>query len=64
MTDMSAAAPAPGYPVSYDVEPQTSGRNRLTTAFRVILAFPHLVLVGGAGVGLGWQSSSGGVVGA
>lgn len=41
------------YPVSVDVTPLLSGRNRLTTAFRLFLAIPHLILVGGAGLGLG-----------
>jgi hypothetical protein len=35
------------YPASIEVEPQLSGRNRLTSAFRPILAIPHLLLVGG-----------------
>jgi hypothetical protein len=39
------------YPVSVTVEPLLVNRNRLTTAFRVILAIPHLVLVGGLGLG-------------
>jgi hypothetical protein len=29
------------------VEPQIENRNRLTTAFRLVLAIPHLILVGG-----------------
>src|SRR5258708_24219166 len=33
-------------------EPQLADRNRLRTAFRVILAIPHLILVGGVGLGL------------
>lgn len=41
------------YPVSVDVSPLVTARNRLTTAFRLILAIPHLILVGGAGMGLG-----------
>ncbi len=36
------------YPVSVSVVPQIANRNRLTTAFRLILAIPHLILVGGA----------------
>jgi hypothetical protein len=44
------------YPVSIEVMPLISGRNRLTTAFRLILAIPHLILVGGAGIGLGTAS--------
>lgn len=43
-----------GYPVTYQVEPQLTGRNRLTAAFRIILAIPQLLLVGGPGPGLGW----------
>jgi hypothetical protein len=35
------------YPISVAVVPQTANRNRLTTAFRLILALPHLILVGG-----------------
>ncbi|MEZ5288123.1 MAG: DUF4389 domain-containing protein [Vicinamibacterales bacterium] len=37
------------YPVSVEVAPSLTGRNRLTTFFRLILAIPHLILVGGAG---------------
>jgi hypothetical protein len=33
------------YPVSVFVGPQPEPRNRLTTAVRLILAFPHIVLV-------------------
>jgi hypothetical protein len=40
------------YPVSITVEPAIANRNRLTTAFRLILAIPHLILVGGAGLGV------------
>ena len=41
------------YPVAYDVEPQLHDRNRLTVFFRIILAIPHLILVGGPGFALG-----------
>ena len=34
------------YPVSVTVEPQVEQRNRLTVAFRLILAIPHAILVG------------------
>jgi hypothetical protein len=44
------------YPVSVSVEPVLTNRNRLTTFFRLILAIPHIILVGG--VGLGFASSS------
>src|SRR5882672_2822955 len=37
------------YPVSVGVEPLRTNRNRLTTAFRLILAIPHLILIGGIG---------------
>jgi hypothetical protein len=39
------------YPVAVTIEPALTNRNRLTTAFRVILAIPHLFLVGGIGIG-------------
>lgn len=35
------------HPVHVDVEPARTNRNRLTVAFRPILALPHLLLVGG-----------------
>jgi hypothetical protein len=38
------------YPVSVSVEPSLTNRNRLTTAFRLVLAIPHLILVGGIGL--------------
>ena len=37
------------YPVLVTLEPSLTNRNRLTTAFRLILAIPHLILVGGMG---------------
>jgi hypothetical protein len=37
------------YPVAVAVEPALTGRNRLTVAFRLILAIPHIILVGGLG---------------
>ncbi|UCH86008.1 MAG: DUF4389 domain-containing protein [Dehalococcoidia bacterium] len=54
---------AVAYPVTYDVEPQIAERNRLTVAFRFILAIPHLLLVGGPGFGLGVGSDRTGVLG-
>ncbi|MGB7218259.1 MAG: DUF4389 domain-containing protein [Vicinamibacterales bacterium] len=41
------------YPVSVTVEPALANRNRLTTAFRLILAIPHLILVGSVTSGEG-----------
>ena len=40
------------YPVSVSLEPSLTNRNRLTTALRLILAIPHLILVGGIGLGV------------
>lgn len=37
------------YPVSVTVEPSLSNRNRLTAALRLVLAIPHIILVGGIG---------------
>jgi Domain of unknown function (DUF4389) len=37
------------YPISVDIQPALTNRNRLTTAFRIVLAIPHLLLVGGFG---------------
>jgi hypothetical protein len=46
------------YPVSVSVEPTLVNRNRLTTAFRFILAIPHLILVGGVAIGVASRESS------
>jgi hypothetical protein len=35
------------HPLDVSVVPALNGRNRLTSAFRIILALPHLILVGG-----------------
>lgn len=43
------AAPVAGHavhPVHVHVEPARTGRNRLTVAFRLFLALPHIILVG------------------
>jgi len=45
------------YPVSTRIEPQPLDRDRVTTAFRLILAIPHLFLVGGVGLGFAANSS-------
>jgi len=48
------------YPISFDVEPQTAERNRLTTAFRFILAIPQVLIVGSPGnVGFGANAGTG-----
>ncbi len=46
------------YPVSVSLEPLLTNRNRLTTAFRLIVAIPHLILVGGLGLGLASRGNS------
>ncbi|HKH90406.1 MAG TPA: DUF4389 domain-containing protein [Gemmatimonadaceae bacterium] len=66
---LKASAP---YPVQVRVTPSLDDRNRLTTAFRFILAIPHLLLVGGpiaaamtwsrtseAGVDHSWSAGAG-----
>ena len=64
------------HPVQINVEPAIDGRNRLTTAFRPLLALPHLILVGGPiamffswtseseGGGFRYELGAGGVFGA
>ncbi len=44
------------YPVSITIEPALTNRNRLTTAFRLILAIPHIILVGGFSAGVAVSS--------
>lgn len=55
------------YPVTYDVEPQLHDRNRVTVFFRIVLAIPHLILVGGPafalGCGWGFHWGSSGILG-
>lgn len=51
------------YPVSITVTPAIANRNRLTTLFRIILAIPHMILVGGAGIGLAARSTSATTIG-
>lgn len=48
---------AMSYPVSTAIEPQLGERDRLTTAFRLLLAIPHLILVGGIGIGFAANST-------
>ena len=45
------------HPVRVHVQPELLDRNRLTTAFRPLLALPHLLLVGGpVALALSWQA--------
>jgi hypothetical protein len=53
--------PQVSYPVSIDIQPVRTDRNRLTVAFRLILAIPHLLLVGGIGMGFALQGGNGNV---
>jgi hypothetical protein len=47
------------HPVQVSVEPAIENRNRLTTAFRPLLALPHLILVGGPlAMFFSWTSES------
>lgn len=59
------------YPVTITIEPAITNRNRLTTALRAILAIPHVILVGGAGLGVAYNTDTqtsagaeGGLIGA
>ncbi len=47
------------YPLTYDIAPPEGPRNRLTSAFRIILAIPHVLLVGSPGVSIGANSGTG-----
>lgn len=51
------------YPVSITVEPLLTNRNRLTVAFRLLLAIPHLILVGGVGFSASARIRAGGAGG-
>jgi hypothetical protein len=42
------------YPVGINVRPALEDRNRLTSAFRVFLALPHILLVGGPAAMVSW----------
>jgi len=46
------------YPVNITVQPLIKNRDRVTTFFRIFLAIPHLILVGGAT--FGWTTGLGG----
>src|SRR5258708_15931553 len=43
-------------PISVVAEPLIAGRNRLTVAFRLLLAIPPLLIVGGVGLGFAIRS--------
>ena len=63
----AGSGPVPDYPVTFDVEAQLTGRNRATAFFRIILALPHIIIVGGitsVGVGFGGVRGAGALAGA
>jgi len=47
------------YAVTVSIEPALTNRNRLTTAFRLILVIPHAILVGGIGFGYAFDQGEG-----
>jgi hypothetical protein len=49
------------YPVTVTIEPLIAPRDRLTTAFRLILAIPHIILVGGIGLSFAVRDSTGSI---
>lgn len=58
MSSMASSLPtAAAHPVDVRVEPALDNRNRLTTAFRLILAIPHLLLVGGPMASVLWWTA-------
>ena len=46
------------FPVIVGVEPAYTNRNRLTTFFRLLLAIPHIILVGGVGFAFGSRTDN------
>ena len=50
------------YPVSVGVECPVAPRDRVTTAFRLILAIPHMILVGAVGFSLAFHNGRNDVV--
>ena len=61
-TVAASAVPSTRHPVELDVQPALDQRNRLTSAFRLLLVLPHLLLVGGPVAGAitwSWPRASG-----
>ncbi len=46
------------YPVTVTMTPLLAPRNKMTTAFRLVLAIPHLFLVGGIGFSMVFRTRS------
>ena len=60
---MAVAEYAQPYPVQVSLDPPVEPRNKMTVGFRIILAIPHALLVGGlayAGVSFSFWNSFGG----
>ena len=51
------------YPVTVSVQPLLTNRNKMTVGFRLILAIPHFILVGGIGVLVGGRRDVGTSIG-
>lgn len=63
MTTIAHAAGHAAHPVHVYVEPALTQRNRLTTAFRLFLAIPHILLVGApVAATWAWHESSRGAL--
>ncbi len=50
MSGPDEGSAVPPYPIGCDVEPQLTDRNRVTTGFRLILAVPQMIIIGGFSV--------------
>src|SRR5205085_9848089 len=50
------------YPVAFDVQRELTERNRVTTLFRIILAVPHILILGGGAFAFG-RFGAGGAIG-
>jgi len=63
MTTIATGVPSEsGRPLELHVQPALTDRNRLTTLLRLVLAIPHLLLVGGPVAGAlswGWRADAG-----
>jgi hypothetical protein len=62
MSGSDRDTPAARYPTDVDVRAHTEGRNRVTAGFRLVLAVPQIIIVGGlsaVGVGYGGLRTAG-----
>jgi hypothetical protein len=63
MADIVPGVPPPTYPVAFDVDRQITDRNRVTTLFRLILAIPQLLIIGGGAFAIQRYGGNGGGIG-